>query len=82
MGLNKDWLIVQINGELLNATVEVATEPPVFIDGEMVIGAQKKYAYRLENGAHIAGSYTKKQAVDALLAIAKDQKWRVFLPLN
>jgi hypothetical protein len=82
MGLSKDWLVVQINDELVNAMLQVTTEPPVWIDGEMVIGAQKKYAYRLENGAHIAGGNTKKEASDTLLAVAKDQKWRVFQPLN
>jgi hypothetical protein len=82
MGLSKDWLVVQINDELVNAMLHVTTEPPVWLDGEMMIGAQKKYSYHLENGTHIACSNTKKEAADTLLAVAKDQTWRVFQPLN
>jgi len=74
---SKNHLIVIKDESMINATLHTYMIPD---DG--VGPAHKKYAYSLSDCTEIACGWTKGEALELLLVVATERKWRVFHPLN
>lgn len=75
---NKDHLIVIKNGQdMIDATICMNTIP-----ADEVGPAHKKYYYCLSDGMRISYGFTKREALEMLLDISREQSWRVLQPLT
>lgn len=77
MSLSKDYLKVQIDGELLDACLMSQSIP-----ADEVGPAHKKHSYQISNGINIAYGWTKKEALQMFIAVANENGWLIFQRLN
>lgn len=77
MGVGKDHLVVKIDGDLIDATMSITTVP-----ADEMGPAHRKYKYELSNGRSIAYGYTRRDALEMLLAVAAERGWAVYQPLQ
>lgn len=71
--MSKDRLLVKIDGQLIDAAISITTVPADRVGPEY-----KKYNYALPNMGKIAYGYSRREALDMLLAVAKEYGWAVF----
>jgi hypothetical protein len=76
MSIGKDHLVVNVDGHLLDATMSIRTVP-----ADEVGPAHRKYNYELSNGRSIGYGYTRREALETLLAVAAERGWKVYQPL-
>lgn len=77
MRVGKDHLVVKVDGDLVDATMSIATIP-----ADEMGAAYRKYNYELSNGRSITYGCTRRSALEMLLAVASERGWAVYHPLS
>lgn len=75
MRVGKDHLVVNVDGHLIDATMSIRSVP-----ADEVGPAHRKYRYELSNGRSISYGYTRRDALEVLLAVAAERGWAVYQP--